>query len=129
LSLAAIDGLIPAWPAPPGVRAICTTRAGGVSLGPYASLNLGDHVGDVPAAVAENRARLQRALQGARPVFLNQVHGTGLIELQPSSAHGAAADACATTHPLTACTVMVADCLPVLYCNEAGTRVAAAHAG
>src|SRR5205085_6909919 len=102
---------------------------GGVSLGPYASLNLGDHVGDEPAAVAENRSRLQRVLHGARPVFLNQVHGTGLIELNASSKHGAAADACFTAQPLVACTIMVADCLPVLFCNETGTRVAAAHAG
>jgi len=129
LSIAALGALIPDWPAPPGVLALCSTREGGVSLGPYASLNLGDHVGDVPAAVAENRARLQHGLQGARPVFLNQVHATGTIELDGPDSHRASADACFTTHPLVACTIMVADCLPVLFCNEAGTRVAAAHAG
>jgi len=129
LSVAALEGLIPDWPAPPGVRSLCSTRNGGVSCGAYASLNVGEHVGDEPAAVAENRARLQRALQGARPVFLNQVHGTGLIELDGASAHGASADACGTAQLFTACTIMVADCLPVLFCNEAGTRVAAAHAG
>ena len=129
MSVAALEGLVPDWPAPPGVRSLCSTRNGGVSRGAYASLNVGEHVGDEPVAVAENRARLQRALQGARPVFLNQVHGTGLIELDGASAHGASADACATAQSLTACTIMVADCLPVLLCNAEGTRVAAAHAG
>jgi len=123
------DWLAPHWPAPQGVGAICTTRAGGVSEGRYASLNLGDHVGDEPAAVAENRARLQRGLQGARPVFLNQVHGNGVVALDATSPHGSSADACFATQPLVACTIMVADCLPVLFCNAAGTRVAAAHAG
>ena len=71
--LTSITPLIPDWPAPPGVHALCTTRAGGVSQPPYDSLNLGAHVGDDPAAVQANRQRLQGALQGARAVFLNQV--------------------------------------------------------
>ncbi|WP_431512311.1 peptidoglycan editing factor PgeF [Variovorax sp. DAIF25] len=124
--------LVPDWPVPAHVRAVCTTREGGVSQGPqgrYASFNLGDHVGDDPAHVAANRARLREAI-GTRPVFLQQVHGTGLVSLDaPDVADGTAADACTATVPGTACTIMVADCLPVLFCDSAGHRVAAAHAG
>jgi len=119
---------VPDWPAPPTVRALCSTRAGGVSVGAYESLNLGAHVGDRAEAVAENRARLQQAL-GAQPVFMEQVHGTGLIEIGAATPEGRQADACSTAQPRIACTVMVADCLPVLLCDAGGTRVAAAHAG
>ena len=120
--------LVPDWPAPAGVKAVCSTRAGGVSLAPYDSLNLGDHVGDDAVAVAQNRARFIAAL-GARPVFLQQVHGTGVIALDGQTADGTQADACIATQRGLACTIMVADCLPVLLCNRAGTVVAAAHAG
>ena len=122
------DWLIPKWPAPARVRSVCTTRAGGRSAGPYGSLNLGDHVGDDPFAVGANRAVLHAAI-AARPVFLSQVHGIGVIELGHSTAHGTAADACITTVPGIACTIMVADCLPVLLTDEQGSFVAAAHAG
>lgn len=123
--------LVPEWPAPPNVRAVCTTRDGGVSLGRYRSLNLGDHVGDEAAHVAENRGRLRAAIE-ARPVFLQQVHGTGVVALddeQHAVRDGTAADACTATATGLACTIMVADCLPVLFTDEAGHRVAAAHAG
>jgi polyphenol oxidase len=120
--------LTPDWPAPPGVRALCSTRSGGVSLAPYDSLNLGDHVGDEALAVAENRARLAQYL-GAHPVFLKQVHGTHTVTLDAQTLDGAEADACITSQPGLACTIMVADCLPVLACNAAGTVVGAAHAG
>lgn len=123
--------LVPDWPAPANVRAVCTTRDGGVSLGRYESLNLGDHVGDEPAQVAGNRDRLRSAV-GARPVFLQQVHGTGVVALddaQDAVRDGTAADACTATATGLACTIMVADCLPVLFTDEAGHRVAAAHAG
>ena len=122
------DWIVPDWPAPPGVRALCTTRAGGVSSGPYASLNLGEHVGDVPADVAANRRRLAQAI-GARPVFLAQVHGTNLAVLDDATVDGVTADAACTFHSGIACTVMVADCLPVLLTDAQGRRVAAAHAG
>ena len=122
------DWLIPHWPAPPGVRALCTTRAGGVSGGNYESLNLGGHVGDEPANVAINWARLREAT-GARHVFLQQVHGTQLLPLDRSTPDGATADACTATEEGVACTIMVADCLPVLFTDAAGRRVAAAHAG
>ena len=119
----AVDGdwLVPDWPAPAGVRACFTGRgrsaADGASATPWAHFNLGDHVGDAPAAVAANRARLRAAI-GARPVFLNQVHGTDALTLVPDSADGATADAAETRAPGLACTVMVADCLPVVVVDE-----------
>lgn len=122
------DWLVPDWPAPAAVRAVCTTRAGGASLAPYDSLNLGDHVGDAPATVAANRQVLQDALQ-THPVFLRQVHGTRVAALAPAMPDGAEADACVSTQRGVACAIMVADCLPVLFSDTAGTVVAAAHAG
>jgi YfiH family protein len=122
------DWLIPQWPAPAGVRAVFTTRQGGVSLPPYDTLNLGDHVGDSPAAVAANRLILKRAI-GCPPVFLQQVHGTGVLELSHGSVDGLAADACLTRQRGVACTIMVADCLPVLFTHLDQPVVAAAHAG
>ena len=120
--------LTPDWPAPAGVRAVCATRLGGVSVAPYDSLNLGDHVGDEPAHVAANRVIFQQAI-GSHPVFLNQVHGTGVVQLHAGSPDGTVADACFTDQPGVACTVMVADCLPVLFASAQGNQVAAAHAG
>lgn len=132
-SLAPADWLAPDWPAPPGVQALCTTRAGGVSAAPYDSLNLGSHVGDDPGAVRANRARLQATLQelapGTRPVFLDQVHGDGVVHLEATTPDGVKADACTAAAPGVACTIMVADCLPVLWTHRSGAVVAAAHAG
>lgn len=121
------DWIVPDWPAPAHVQAFVTTRAGGVSTGPYASLNLGTAVGDDPEAVAANRARVRAALP-SEPVWLRQIHGTTLVEaaLQPALP---AADASATAAPGVVCAIQVADCLPVLFTDRAGTRVAAAHAG
>ncbi|PLC07254.1 peptidoglycan editing factor PgeF [Variovorax sp. RO1] len=120
--------LVPEWPAPSNVRALCTTRDGGVSVGRYDSLNLGDHVADDAAHVADNRRRLQQAI-GTQPVFLQQVHGTGVVSLDDAVQDGTIADACTATTAARACTVMVADCLPVLFTDARGHRVAAAHAG
>ena len=125
--------LVPDWPAPPNVRAVCTTRQGGVSRGRYESLNLGDHVGDLADDVAENRHRLGQAI-GAHPVFLQQVHGIGVAAIDEAESagvvrDGTAADACTATAVGPACTIMVADCLPVLFTDGSGQRVAAAHAG
>ena len=89
------DWIVPKWPAPAGVRSVCTTRAGGRSQPPYDSLNLGDHVGDDPLAVGANRALLAQAIQ-ARPVFLQQVHGSGVVVLDAHTPHGTQADACLT---------------------------------
>jgi polyphenol oxidase len=126
-----IGCLIPAWPAPPAVRAAFTLRAGGVSAQPYEWLNLGTHVGDAPAAVAENRRRVRAALRlPAEPAWLAQVHGAGVVE---------GSDAAATTAPTAdgivvraagmVAAVQVADCLPVLFAARDGSVVAAAHAG
>lgn len=120
--------MTPQWPAPPGVQAFCSERAGGVSAPPYDSLNLGDHVGDDEAAVAENRRRLASQLQ-ARPVFLQQVHGCGVVQLTRDTPDGIEADACWTTERGVACTMMVADCLPVLLADRSGQVVGAAHCG
>ncbi|SCK58906.1 conserved hypothetical protein [Variovorax sp. HW608] len=123
-----LDWITPDWPAPSGVHAVCTTRAGGVSRGSYQGLNLGDHVGDDPIAVRSNRQALADAI-GARPVFLQQVHAAEVAVLGRDATDGMAADGCTTVESGVACTIMVADCLPVLFTDEAGRRVAAAHAG
>lgn len=117
------------WTAPKGVCCLVTTRHGGVSQGMYASLNLGDHVGDDPRSVAANRAIVSRQV-GAPPVWLNQVHGTHVVDAA-ACIGGAApeADAAFTRRPGVVCAVMTADCLPVLFCDEDGRVVAAAHAG
>ena len=122
------DWLVPDWPAPSGVKALFTTRLGGQSRVPYDSLNLGTHVGDDLADVQANRAVLQRTL-GVRPVFLEQVHGTQVQVLAGNTPDGAVADACLSRQPGVACTIMVADCLPILLCDASGRWVAAAHAG
>lgn len=116
----------PDWPAPERVRAAYTTRSGGVSRGPYASFNLAAHVGDDPAAVAANRARLRAGLDlPAEPHWLEQVHGTTVVE---AGGHGPA-DGSIGREPGRVCAVLTADCLPVLLCDRAGTVVAALHAG
>jgi YfiH family protein len=122
------DWLTPDWPAPAGVKAVFTTRAGGLSAAPYDSMNLGEHVADLPVKVAANRALLRQAL-GSRAVFLQQVHGSKVLVLHGDAADGQEADACVTDQTGLACTIMVADCLPVLLASEDGAVVAAAHAG
>jgi YfiH family protein len=117
------------WALPAGVQAVCTTRVGGVSQAPFDGFNLGDHVQDDVHAVAQNRALLQAQLGGARPVFLSQVHGVDVAQLSASTPDGTKADACITSVSQVACTIMVADCLPLLFTDDAGQVVAAAHAG
>lgn len=121
------DWIIPEWPAPANVRALMTTREGGVSAAPFDSFNLGDHVGDDPARVASNRDALV-ACTGAQPLWLKQVHGSAVAEVERSIS-GVEADASVSRSAGAACAVMTADCLPVLLCDDAGTVVAAAHAG
>lgn len=119
-------------PLPQRVALACSDRTGGpqggYSSGAYQSLNLGLHVGDDATCVERNRAAFQAAL-GVRAVYLEQVHGVAAIELTQSTPHGVVADVAWTTQPGLACTVMVADCLPVLLWNQDGSCVAAAHAG
>lgn len=123
----ALEFVVPDWPAPANVRALVTTRTGGVSRPPFDSLNLGDHVGDDPAAVFENRRRL-RAHLPAEPVWLRQVHGVRCVDAARTPS-GTEADAAFTREPDVVCAVLTADCLPVLLCDTAGTAVAVAHAG
>lgn len=121
-----MNWLTPDWPAPASVKACVTTREGGVSEAPFDSLNLGDHVEDLPEAVAENRRRLTDHFS-IQPAWLQQVHGIAVAPADPGIV--ATADASWTATPGIACAAMTADCLPALFCDRAGTRVAAAHAG
>ncbi|WP_252272659.1 peptidoglycan editing factor PgeF [Pseudomonas subflava] len=120
------DWLQPDWPAPANVRTCVTTRAGGTSPAPFDSLNIGDHVEDDPVAVAANRQRLIDRL-GCQPAWLKQVHSPDVVEADPAQVP--IADASWSATPGVACAVLTADCLPALFCDRAGTRVAAAHAG
>lgn len=121
------DWITPDWPAPARVSALVTTRAGGVSMAPYAGLNLGDHVGDDPARVARNRAILRASLP-AEPVWLRQVHGIAVLDAD-SGVAASEADASVARQTGSVCAVLTADCLPVLFCDRDGSVVAAAHAG
>ncbi len=107
---------------------LLTTRAGGVSAIPFESFNLGEHVGDASESVTSNRQILQQQL-GVRPVFCKQVHGTHCIQIDADTPADLEADACVTTARDVACVMMVADCLPVLFWNESGSAVGAAHVG
>ncbi len=118
--------ILPDWPAPARVRGLMTTREGGVSHAPWASFNLGDHVGDDPTHVAANRARLRQQLP-AEPGWLKQVHSARVVELGRDTQFEA--DASVTREAGQVCAVLTADCLPVLFCDRAGSVVAAAHAG
>ena len=122
--------LRPDWPAPPGVQAVMSTRDGGGSVAPWHSLNLGQAVSDDAAAVAQARARFAAAL-GARPIWLRQAHGIHVLRLRADQPDTPAepADAAWTDESGIACTVQVADCLPVLFAARQGGAVAAAHAG
>lgn len=121
------DCILPDWPVPANVRALVTTRRGGVSVGPYASMNLANHVGDDPATVAENRALLRRELP-AEPCWLEQVHGVDVVAGE--SVRGVPrADAAVARTPSVVLAVMTADCLPLLLADRAGSVVGIAHAG
>ena len=125
------DWLSPEWPAPPGVTALTTIRPGGISRGPFASMNLAAHVGDDPEAVAANRRALRAALDlPAEPLWLNQVHGTGVVDAGNGAGEATPeADAAVSVVAGKACAVLTADCLPVLLAAKDGRAVAAAHAG
>lgn len=117
--------ITPDWPAPPNVRALITTRSGGVSRGPYASMNPADHVGDEPHAVMANRALLRAQLPG-EPFWLKQIHSDIVAEAGIGPVE---ADACIARAAKHVCVVLTADCLPVLFCAVDGSVVGAAHAG
>ena len=136
-----LEIIAPDWPAPARVRSAFTLRTGGVSVSPYDSLNLGAHVGDAGDAVAENRRRLRGRLGlPAEPVWLQQVHGIEVADLdalrEPGAAGsgleraaGARADAAVTRTRGRVCVIQVADCMPVLFAACDGSAVGAAHAG
>jgi polyphenol oxidase len=128
----AVRWITPDWPAPPGVRALSTLRQGGASAVPYASLNLGAHVGDAPDAVAGNRGALRAAAAlPTEPRWLTQVHGADVADLDDGGPADALpiADAAISRRPGRICAILSADCLPVLFAAESGRAVAAAHAG
>ena len=133
MSLSAERWLTPDWPAAPRVRALSTVRTGGVSTGPYASLNLAGHVGDDPAAVAENRRRLRTAAYlPAEPLWLEQVHGIDVVTHDRGVVVARVpprADASVAFETGRVCAVLTADCLPVVFTDHAATRVAVSHAG
>lgn len=120
----------PTWAVPNHVHALMTTRSGGVSQVPFDSFNLGDHVGDCPKAVQQNREKLvEMAKLPQFPVFLNQTHSTNVVRLPLAENGDLNADAVYTNKPNQVCLIMTADCLPVLFCSKDGTEIAAAHAG
>lgn len=118
--------ITPSWSAPASIKVVSTTRMGGQSLTPFQSLNMGDHVGDDPAAVAANRRLLQGALGLENIQWLKQVHGTECIQAS-SEGSTPTADACWSDELHLGCAIMTADCLPVVMTD--GQRIAAAHAG
>ena len=125
-----IPFLLPNWPAPSAVRAALTTRLGGVSRGPYRSLNLGERCGDDPGAVAENRQRVSKALAlPASPAWLHQAHGRRVVVASAPAQPSVEADGSVAFAPGVVCAVLTADCLPVLLCERGARGVAALHAG
>ncbi len=127
-----LNFITPNWPAPANVHALQTNRDGGTSLAPYDSFSLGGHVGDKPIHLAHNRQRLSQYLP-SEPVWLNQVHGVNVLNLDEIVAANTDclpdADASYTSRKNVVCVTMTADCLPILLCDQAGTAVASIHAG
>jgi YfiH family protein len=120
----------PDWSVPQRVRAVFTLRGGGVSVGPYAALNVASHVADAPQAVAENRRRVATAFDlPGEPAWLTQVHGAEVVRLGAQLPEQLTADAAVTNQPGRVCAIQVADCLPVLFAARDGSVVGAAHAG
>lgn len=119
----------PDWPAPANIKALVSTRQGGVSLAPYDSWNMGDHVADELVSVAQNRALLNEFLPANSNVcWLQQIHGVEVVEADQTHLM-AKADASVSQQTGQVCAIMTADCLPVLFCDLQGRQVGAAHAG
>ena len=125
---AGLDWIVPDWPAPANVRAFATTRAGGVSAGPCATMNLSRNSHADPTALAENRRRFEAFLPG-KPAWLDQVHGAAVARLTRAASPAPVADAAVTGEQGVVCAILTADCLPVLFADRAGTAVGIAHAG
>lgn len=130
LRASGLDWIVPDWPAPANVCALTTTRTGGVSVGSYATMNLGRSRADDATARAENQRRLEAYLPG-KPVWLDQVHGVAVATLtrEATTAKRPVADAAVTRERGVVCAILSADCLPVLFADPAGTAVGIAHAG
>jgi hypothetical protein len=129
MTATAIGWIAPDWPVPEHVRVLSTLRAGGVSEGPYASLNLAAHVGDRAEAVAANRLLLREAAHlPGEPLWLEQVHGVEVVRHECQAA-GPRADAAVAFVPGRVCAVMTADCLPVVLADRGGTCIGVSHAG
>ncbi|WP_199609176.1 peptidoglycan editing factor PgeF [Flocculibacter collagenilyticus] len=136
-----IDIIQPNWPAPAQIKAYVTSRAGGLSAPPYQSFNLAQHVGDNTSHVTANRTLLQEQLDlPSKPIWLNQVHGTHVIHISEdylatfqanarTPEFAPECDGSLTALENVVCTVLTADCLPLLFTNKQGTQVAAVHAG
>jgi YfiH family protein len=126
----AIGWIEPDWPAPGHLRVLSTLRGGGISTGPYASLNLAAHVGDDPRSVAANRLLLREAVHlPGEPLWLEQVHGIDVARHDGTASAPPRADAAYAVEPQRICAVLTADCLPVVLTDRGGTRIAVAHAG
>ncbi len=122
--------LIPDWPVAAKIKAVSSTRFGGVSFAPYDGLNLGMHVGDDSRLVAQNRAQLiAQAQMPSAPVWLNQTHSTVVAHITVPTSEMIDADGVFTSQPGVVCSAMTADCLPILLADRQGTQVAAVHAG
>ncbi len=128
MALTKTDLIVPDWPAPANIRAFSTTRNGGFSETPWRSLNLGVRCGDEPQHTTKNRQLLRRLLP-SEPHWLRQVHGNRVLDLDTDRQPESEADAATCTTAGQVCAIVTADCLPVLFCNQAGTKIAAAHAG
>lgn len=119
----------PNWPAPSNIHAATTTREVGASIAPYDNFNLGEHVGDNPEHVTENRKTLVKALQlPSEPIWLKQIHSKNIIMANKFNGLPEL-DACIATQPGKVCVIMTADCLPILLCDKQGNEIAAVHAG
>ena len=133
--------VLPNWPAPSHIKAFTSTRLGGVSLEPWASLNVASHVSDDEASVQANRKLLEESIGLPNPQWLRQTHSIIVVEhdgdgtesdnlgVKSLGAESLEADGCFTSQAEQSCVIMTADCLPVLLCNTSGTWVAAVHAG
>jgi YfiH family protein len=129
--ISGLNCIDPFWAAPKSIKALCTTRLGGVSKAPFNQFNLGLNAGDDPAAVISNRAILRSALPN-EPLWLKQVHGTKVstpITRKLSRSSPFEADASVTNVPNEVLVILTADCMPVLFTSRAGDVVGAAHAG
>jgi len=125
-----LEFIVPDWSAPTNIKCVTTTRTGGLSKNEYQSFNLGGHVKDSMALVKQNRQLLQQQLSlPSEPVWLNQVHGTQVLELDNATESNITADAAYTHKTGVVCAVLTADCLPVVFCDAKGQHIAVAHAG